>query len=144
MEIFNFGNIQFWQYSILTTFNFVNFQICQLSILATFKFGNLNYQNYHRNSSYTLYNSFQAKYSKFSHSGRNPPFSACMDLAIKNMLLSLKYGPLYLTFKSTKPKKLASKIQLLTWLFRYWIVLCVCLTFRIMETICGTFFSWKL
>ena len=39
----------------VTHFKFRKFQTCQLSILATFKFGNLNYQNYHRNSSYTLY-----------------------------------------------------------------------------------------
>ena len=44
-DFVNFGNSQFWQFSILTTFKFVNFQHWQLSTLATFKFGNLNYQN---------------------------------------------------------------------------------------------------
>ena len=38
--VFNFGNFQNWELSILATFNFGNFQFWQLLILATFNFVN--------------------------------------------------------------------------------------------------------
>ena len=72
LAISNFGNFQFWQLSILATFNFGNLQFWQLSILATFNFNNFQFRI------------FASKIFQFLVSRNNPPFSACMDLAIKN------------------------------------------------------------
>ena len=88
LAIWQLGNLATWQFGNLArnaelTFNFGNFQFLQLSIFATFNFG--NFQKIHKKSPYTLYNSYQGKIANFYNfvDRKNPPFSACMDLAIK-------------------------------------------------------------
>ena len=73
----HFQNIYFQLYFVnLVTFSSGNFQFWQLSISY--------YPNFNKNSSYKLQNSYQGNIAKFHTLVKDPPFSACMDLAIKN------------------------------------------------------------
>jgi hypothetical protein len=71
LAIFNFGNFQFWKFSILAIFNFGNFQFWQFSILAIFNFGNFQF--------WQFLNGSQGQQQQQQQQHIN-----CMDLAINN------------------------------------------------------------
>ena len=80
--IWQLDNLATWQEmlkSTLATFNRYNFQLWQLSILATFKKSIKNHLIHFRTH-------IKEQLPIFTTLVDNPPFSACMDLAIKNLI----------------------------------------------------------